>query len=271
MRLRGALKNKMPAFFISHGAGPCFWVDWGGPNPFKGLELFFERIPSLLPSIPKGVLVISAHWEESDFTIQTNPAPSILYDYYGFPENTYRLEYPALNSETLIQRTISLLEKEGIIINQDANRGYDHGVFVPFLKIFPDARIPITQISLKKGMDPSEHFALGRVLAPLRSEGILIVGSGMSYHNLREINDKERKSDVFDEWLTKTLVGPKKERENKLKFWEKAPNARFCHPREEHLIPLMVVAGCAEEDQGEKVFSERMVNWNFMSSSFKFE
>jgi aromatic ring-opening dioxygenase catalytic subunit (LigB family) len=246
-------------------------MDWGPEDPFKNLAASLRGLAASLGVRPKAVLVISAHWEEEDFTVQTHPRPPMLYDYSGFPEHTYQLKYPAPGSPELARRVKELLGAAGLPVKEDSARGFDHGVFVPFLLIYPEADIPLIQLSLKRNLDPRAHLELGHALAPLRSEGVLIVGSGYSYHNLRRFNDTTGVSEPFDAWLKDAVCDPEPaSREGKLLRWEQAPNARLCHPREEHLIPLMVAAGAAGADVGHTIYSERMPMWNFRSSSFQF-
>lgn len=260
----------LPTFYISHGGGPCFWMDWGPTDPFKNLAHYFKQFSKNLNATPDAILVISAHWEEEEFTIQTNPAPPMLYDYYGFPEHTYKLNYPAKTSTQLISRVQELFKSANIPLHTDSQRGYDHGLFVPFLLMYPNAEIPIVQLSMKQNLDPQDHIEMGKILAPLRSENILIVGSGLSYHNLRQLNDVHGYSKNFDDWLMLTLQQPPEKRAQELIDWEAAPHARLCHPREDHLIPLMVATGAAEQGPAQRVYSEQMSNWKFWTSSFKF-
>lgn len=260
-----------PSFFISHGGGPCFWMDWGTPNPFKKLAHFFKDFQKLLPQIPDAILVISAHWEESEFTIQTHPSPPMLFDYYGFPAETYKLNFPAKTSDQLIQRTHQLFKDFNITLNNDTQRGYDHGVFVPFLLMYPNADIPVVQLSLKENLDPKEHYQMGQVISQLKNENILIIGSGLSYHNLRQLNDIHGFSKKFDDWLWDILQKSPEDRKQNLIKWENAPNARLAHPREDHLIPLLVTAGSSHQSVAERVYHEQMINWKFWTSSFKFD
>lgn len=262
---------KLPVLFISHGGGPCFWIDWGPVNPFARLAYFFENLASEIKIKPKQILIVSAHWEEKEFTILSNAKPTMLYDYSGFPESTYQLQYPAPGSVELAKRVQELLRTNGLVVHENTTRGYDHGVFVPLMKIYPKADIPIAQISLKKNLNPLDHIALGKALEPLRSEGVLIIGSGLTYHNLRHIPETGNASGQFDPWLFHTVCELDAESRNReLCNWEKAPAARQCHPREDHLIPLMVAAGAAGADQGHRNFSEKMLAWNFWTSCYRF-
>lgn len=268
--MNSSVQKKQPTFFISHGGGPCFWMNWGTPDPFAGLADFLKNFSSLLPQKPSSILVISAHWEESEYTLQTHPSPPMLYDYYGFPEHTYRLQYPGKTSPELIQRVQDLFSKAQVPLNTNPHRGYDHGLFVPFLLMFPQADIPIVQLSIKKNLDPADHIRMGKILEPLRDENVLIVGSGLSYHNLRQLMDVQNNSQPFNEWLNETNLQPAELRNAQLQNWLSAPKARQCHPREDHLVPLFVVSGAASTDVGHRVYNEQMSNWKFWTSSFQF-
>src|SRR3569623_2237346 len=138
-----------------------------------------------LPERPKAILVVSGHWEATQFTVGSAARPPMIFDYYGFPEETYRLRFDAPGSPALAKRVRELLGEAGFPTSEDAERGYDHGVFVPLKLAVPDADIPVVQLSLRSDLDPQAHLAAGRALAPLRNEGVLIVGSGMSWHNMR--------------------------------------------------------------------------------------
>lgn len=242
--------------FISHGGGPCFWFDTTpmfGPNAFDELRHFLEKSLKDLPERPKAILMVTAHWEEAVPTISIAKAPSMLYDYYGFPEHTYRLQYPAPGAPDIASKAIGLLKNAGIEAAEDNARGFDHGVFVPMLIADPEAEIPVAMMSLQRDLNPARHIAIGRALAPLRDDGVLIIGSGSSYHSLRawRRTSEEPASVAFDEWLNERMTTcTPADRNDSLIHWEKAPSARSCHPREEHLMPLMVVSGAAGEDMG---------------------
>jgi aromatic ring-opening dioxygenase catalytic subunit (LigB family) len=231
-----------------------------GPGAFDGLADYLQGIDASLPARPKAILAVSGHWEADRPTVSTSPAPPMYFDYYGFPEHTYRLNYPAPGSPELAGRVRELLAGAGIASDEDPRRGFDHGVFVPFLKIYPDADIPVVALSLQHNLDPAQHIAIGRALQPLRDEGVLIVGSGMSYHNLRRFGDGDsRQAEAFDTWLAQaaTHADPAM-RDRELAQWTAAPCARDAHPREDHLLPLMVVAGAAGDDVGRHAFSEQI-------------
>ena len=254
---------RQPAIFLSHGGGPCFWMTFPpplGPHAFDHLKAYLAKLLDTLPARPKAILVISGHWEERVPTVSTAAAPPMLFDYYGFPPHTYRLNYPAPGAPQLAQKVRALLTGAGIDTATDSERGFDHGVFVPFLIIDPDARIPVVMLSLQQHLDPAFHIAMGRAIAPLRDEGVLIVGSGNTFHNLRAIYDGQTgASAAFDAWLNDAVSGTGADQRNaSLEQWAKAPHAHDCHPREEHLLPLMVVAGAALGDVGRRVYHDNI-------------
>ena len=252
--------SRQPTIYISHGGGPCFWIEFPkplGPKAFEGLRRYLAGLLNSLPERPKAILVISAHWEAALPTVSTASAPPMLFDYYGFPEHTYHLQYPAPGAPDVAARIQALLTSAHIPTAVDGTRGFDHGVFVPFLMVDPAAEIPVVMVSLQKQLDPALHLALGTALAPLRDEGVLIVGSGSSYHNLQHFSDGDGEAAAaFDGWLHKTVTASSaNERNRGLIDWQSAPYARDCHPRAEHLLPLMVAAGAGGESIGKRTFS----------------
>jgi aromatic ring-opening dioxygenase catalytic subunit (LigB family) len=265
MTAKAASAPKLPTFYIPHGGGPCFFMDWtlmGGPaDAWDATAAWLRGIADTLPTRPTAIVVISGHWEESAFTAGSGASPDLIYDYTGFPPHTYQLRYPAPGAPALAQRIVDLLTAAGLPAKSDPGRGFDHGVFIPFLLIYPDADIPVVPLSLKAGLDPAEHLAAGRALQSLRAEGVLIVGSGMSYHNMSAFRTPgaTEPSRTFDRWLTDTLEGQPYDRWDELAQWSQAPAARNAHPREEHLLPLMVAAGAAAEAPGERVFSDEVM------------
>jgi aromatic ring-opening dioxygenase catalytic subunit (LigB family) len=262
---------RQPVYFLSHGGGP--WPYMGGPMRvhFALMERALQDIPRQLPAPPAAVLVVSGHWEEQDFTVSSAPQPGMEYDYYGFPPETYQIRYPAPGSPALAGRVQQLLGEAGWKVQADPQRGFDHGTFSMMQPIYPQADVPVVQLSLKTSMDPAEHLAAGRALAPLRDENILIIGSGQSYHNLRLWNQAgAQPAAAFDAWLRRSLLGATPaERDAALRAWQQAPAARAAHPREDHLIPLMVVAGAAGEDPAIAIYGERFMG-SLAVSSFRF-
>lgn len=245
--------ERLPVVFVPHGGGPWPFVALGfGSEPEKQtLTHYLQSVRAMTPTPPRALLIVSAHWEEPRPTLMTGRQPPLLFDYYGFPEESYRLTWPAPGAPDVAARARELLGQAGFETGEDAARGFDHGAFVPLKLTYPNAEIPALQLSLKAGLDPREHLAMGRALAPLRDEGIFIVGSGMTFHNMRGFGPQGRAaSAAFDAWLRETTTGDPSERDARLARWQNAPSARLCHPREEHLLPLMVVAGAAGNDRG---------------------
>lgn len=255
----------LPTLFIPHGGGPCFFMEppRGWPSDlWDGMEDYLRRIPSTLEQQPRAILVVSGHWMTKRPTLNVAAQPTLLYDYYGFPEHTYRLTYPAPGAPQLAVRVQELLASAGIETDTESQRGLDHGVFIPLMVSYPEANIPVLQLSLQEDLDPAAHLAIGRALAPLRSEGVLIIGSGMSYHNLSHFGPGpgDQDAEQFDNWLTKTLTeASAAEREAQLSNWENAPGALGSHPTSEHLIPLMVAVGAAADAPGTRDYNERLL------------
>ena len=257
---RNAQVSRQPAIYLPHGGGPCFFMDWtwGPADTWKATQRFLEGLAVTLPAVPKAMLVVSAHWEEPVFTVGAAARPELVYDYYGFPEHTYKLTWPAPGEPKLAARVAELLGQAGLPTNVSASRGFDHGVFVPLKLAFPEARIPVVTLSLAASLNPALHLAAGRALAPLRDEGVLIVASGMSFHNLRGYFQPEtpERARAFDAWLTRAVESPSPERTALLTDWREAPFAAYAHPREEHLIPLMVAAGAGGNAPGKRIFGD---------------
>lgn len=258
-----AAPSRLPTFYIPHGGGPCFFMEWPPPltHAWDRLAHFLRELTSTLDTRPRAILVISAHWEAERPTVTTRRDPPLIFDYSGFPPETYQLRYDAPGSPELATRVRELLDAAGIASAEDSARGFDHGVFVPFKLIEPEADIPIVALSLVSTLDPAAHIAIGKALAPLRDEGVLIVGSGMSYHNMRELlsaNDAAG-SITFESWLSESVSADAALRNERLREWRRAPDARVAHPREEHLVPLMVAAGAAGDDRGTHVFHDRIL------------
>ena len=268
--------TKMPTIFIPHGGGPCFFMEWNPADAWDNMANYLKGIPDDIGIKPKALLVISGHWEEPEITVQHNVAPPLLYDYNGFPDHTYEIEYGAAGSPELAMRVQSLLGGAGIDANLDRVRGFDHGVFIPLKVAFPKADIAIVQLSLRADMDPAAHIRVGEALQPLRDQGVLIIGSGMSYHNMQAFRANMGGGNVlapgtqeFDDWLTRAVTNLDVEARNEeLINWAQAPSARDAHPREEHLLPLHVVAGAAGMDIGKKMLEDEVLGG--IESAFQF-
>jgi aromatic ring-opening dioxygenase catalytic subunit (LigB family) len=238
--------------FIPHGGGPWPFVDVGfPPGDVAALADYLRSVRTLPPAPPAALLVVSAHWEEPVVTVMTGARPPIYYDYYGFPPESYAITWPAPGQPDLAARVQQLLGAAGFPTAADPGRGFDHGTFIPLKLTYPDADVPAIQLSLKRGLDPAEHIAIGRAIAPLRDEGVFIIGSGMTFHNLRAFRDprSHTASAAFDAWLREAMTLDPEARNHALTQWADAPAARFAHPREEHLLPLMVTAGAAGTDR----------------------
>ena len=251
----------MPVVYLPHGGGPWpFMQDsvLANARMYAKMTEYLEALPSVAPTEPEAILVISAHWEEREPTVMSAPSPTMLYDYSGFPPETYEIVWPAPGCPELALAIIELLEDAGIGCAADGTRGFDHGVFVPLKVAYPEPFIPTVQLSLRGDLDPRAHVEMGQALAPLRERGVFMIGSGMSYHNMQQLMGSIRRgpntgeviesSVVFDEWLCETAMLEPSARRARLIDWEKAPGARLAHPREEHLLPLHVIAGAAEDD-----------------------
>jgi aromatic ring-opening dioxygenase catalytic subunit (LigB family) len=261
----------LPTFFISHGGGPWPWMPEMG-SAYANLRASLQQLPRQAGGKPRAVLLVSAHWEEREFAVMANPHPPMVYDYSGFPAPTYRIQYAAPGAPELAQQVKGLLEGAGLAAALDNQRGFDHGMFAPMAVIYPEADVPVLQLSLKRGLDPREHLAAGRALAPLRSEDVLIVGSGLSYHNLRSFGPAAKlPSAAFDQWLGRTLaIADPAQRADALVAWETAPSARQAHPREEHLLPLMVAVGAAGADPAIRIYHEEDFFGGISVSSYMF-
>lgn len=262
--------SRMPTYFISHGGGPWPWM----PEMAKALDPLSESLAAMNGEIggkPRAVLMISGHWEEDAYTVMTASQPTMLYDYYNFPPETYEISYPAPGAPDLAAEVSDLIAKAGLPVAQDAARGFDHGTFVPMAVMYPEADVPLFQVSMRKNYDPAEHFKLGQALAPLRDKGVLIVGSGLSYHNLREFGPQAKTpSDAFDAWLGAALELEPEARTAKVLDWEQAPYARQCHAQEDHLVPLFSALGAAETDTATRVYHQEDIFGGVTASSWRF-
>lgn len=240
-----------PVLYIPHGGGPLPLL---GEPSHAALNAFLRHYLGTLPR-PAAIVVISAHWEAREATLTSAVAPALIYDYYGFPPESYQIRYPAPGEPALARRIQGLLQARGIAAHLDEQRGFDHGMFVPLKLMQPDASIPCVQLSLLASLDAQAHIAMGNALRTLREDNILILGSGFSFHNLSLMRtgisaEAIARNEAFHDWLLETCTRPdltQAEREARLAHWQQAPHARFCHPREEHLLPLMVCLGAATQ------------------------
>ncbi len=235
--------------YVSHG---------GGPLPLLGDEHHKELVANLrqvaaLVARPAAVIVISAHWEAGRPTITAGSNPPLIYDYYGFPKPSYEIQYPVPGEPVLARKAFGLLKDQGIEAELDERRGFDHGLFVPLKIMYPGADIPCLQLSLVKGLDPLEHIRIGKALAGLQEDALLVLGSGFSFHNLRAFftpvtAETQAMNESFEGWLIDTCSNQaldEQARVQRLVRWQAAPGAKYCHPREEHLLPLHVCCGAA--------------------------
>ncbi|WP_430460778.1 DODA-type extradiol aromatic ring-opening family dioxygenase [Thalassolituus sp. LLYu03] len=253
--------NTQPALYVPHGGGPCFFMEWpGNPHVWDKMAAMLQSIPQRVPEPPKAILLVTAHWEAPVFTFAGGQQPHLEYDYYGFPPHTYEITYRAQGAPQLAQRAAQLLRDAGIDATVDNNAAWDHGVFIPLKVAYPNEDVPVLAMSLKRGLNPADHLAAGKALAALRNEGVLIIGSGLSYHNLRAFfspaSGDAQASRQFDNWLMEACARDEAGRAEELQQWSTAPAARQVHPREEHLLPLMVIAGAGAADTGEAFYQE---------------
>jgi 4,5-DOPA dioxygenase extradiol len=234
-----ATSETMPALYLSHGAPPL--ADdpiWPGE-----LAAWSAELPR-----PTSILMVSAHWEEAPIALSATTTVPLVYDFWGFPERYYQVRYPAPGAPELAGRVRALLAGPGEPVEQSPDRGLDHGAYVPLVEMFPEADIPLLQLSMPS-LDPRRLMAMGRRLAPLRDEGVLIIGSGFFTHNLRALRPSGEVSSVmaeFDDWGRRVLAAG--DLDALLDFEHKAPAGRLAHPRTEHFAPLFVTLGAGADE-----------------------
>ncbi|WP_288413354.1 class III extradiol ring-cleavage dioxygenase [uncultured Sphingomonas sp.] len=255
----------LPSLFVPHGGGPCFFLNPGeAPDPmWRPMQAYLAGLVDSLPERPRAILMVSGHWEAERPTVHVGTRPPLLFDYYGFPEHTYHLSWDAAGAPDVARRAAALLQGAGFATAEEATRGWDHGVFIPMMVAVPEADIPLVQLSLDRSLDPAQHIAMGRALAPLRDEGVLIVGSGMSFHNLRARGPAV--TPIADEWdaaLTAAVTEPDPARRaDRVAAWEGLPHARFAHPEGEHLLPLMIALGAGGNGPAVRDYRDVVMGW----------
>lgn len=232
----------LPSLFVSHGAPDLALADLPAAR-------FLAELGESLPR-PRAILVVSAHWERPVPAITTSPAPATIHDFLGWPRELYGLRYPAPGAPWLAERVAGLLAEAGLPLAADPARGLDHGAWVPLRLGWPAADIPVAQLALIRGGDARAHLALGRALAPLRAEGVLVLGSGAAVHNLGTLAPEGTPppawARAFDAWLAEALAAGV--HEALCQFPATPPTARAAHPSPEHLMPLFVALGAGGED-----------------------
>jgi aromatic ring-opening dioxygenase catalytic subunit (LigB family) len=264
--------QRLPTYYLSHGGGPWPFMEDDMRRRFDRLEAALVAIRRDFGDAARAVLVISGHWETAEFAVSSAARPGMVFDYYGFPEYLYHIRYDAPGSPELAMRVRAMLEAGGLACGSDPERGFDHGTFSLMKPLYPDGDMPIVQLSIKRDLDPHAHLSVGRLLAPLRDEGVVIIGSGSSFHNLGLRGPAAQKpSRRFDDWLQQTLLrSSSAERHQRVATWTSAPDARIAHPREDHLIPLMVALGAAEQEPASLVYHQDDFLGGWVMSSFRF-
>lgn len=233
------MPQAMPTVFVSHGA-PTLVID---PVPTRD---FLLGLGKALPR-PKAILAVSAHWDTPAPRSSLAETPPTIYDFYGFPDELYDMTYTAPGDPALAEKTARLVEGAGLPIGLDKGRGLDHGAWVPLTLMYPEADIPVTQLSIQSHMSPEHHLELGRALAPLREEGVLILSSGNATHNLREVfqhpidGAPAPYARAFADWLTERVKAG--DHDALARYLELGPNGQRCHPTPDHYVPLLVAAG----------------------------
>ncbi|MFZ9583423.1 MAG: DODA-type extradiol aromatic ring-opening family dioxygenase [Pseudohongiellaceae bacterium] len=253
-----------PVFYLPHGGGPLPLLD---DPAHAGLIRFLRTLPASYPA-PEAYVVVSAHWESAVPAVYGGEEHPMLFDYYGFPPQSYEYRYPAAGDPALAATVTACLQAQGLRCLTETSRGFDHGTFVPMLLLNPAADIPCVQLSLLKGLNAEAHIALGKALQLLRHRNVVVIGSGMSFHNLEAVwagpQPRLREaSDRFHSWLLHTLGSADltpEQRLQRLANWEQAPFARFAHPRAEHLLPLHVCAGMAGGAPATLLFDEELLH-----------
>ncbi len=255
----------LPTLFVSHGAPTLI----GEAVPARD---FLAGLGRSLPR-PKAILAVSAHWETVAPRAATTARPETIHDFHGFPEELYSLRYPAPGAPEAALRAVELLSAAGFPADTDATRGLDHGAWVPLLLAYPGAEVPVAQLSIQPALGPSHHIALGRALAPLRGEGVLVLGSGGATHNLSELawgrhDDPPAWARAFDDWLAGAVSAG--DAAALADYRAQAPNATRAHPRDEHFLPLLVAFGAAGDGGRGTRFHTSFVHGGLSMAAFRF-
>ncbi|KQK10876.1 extradiol ring-cleavage dioxygenase [Brachypodium distachyon] len=262
----------MDTFFLSHGS-PTLSID----ETIPARKFFESWLPAAVagPETPRAILVVSGHWETDTPAVNVIRGNNdTIYDFYGFPKSMYELKYPAPGAPDLAKRTKDLLEQAGFgPVKEDDARGLDHGAWVPLMLMYPEANIPVCQLSVQTGRDGTYHYNLGKALAPLREEGVLVLGSGSATHNLRRIRMETgapvpQWASDFDSWLKDSLLDGR--HEDVKRFEEKAPSAKVAHPSPDHFYPLHVALGAAGEEAKAEQIHQSWSNATLSYASYRF-
>lgn len=237
------MTTRTPTLFLSHGA-PTLPIDPAMPR--EGFTALAQHLPR-----PKSILMLSAHWYTQRPAVSTATQPETIHDFYGFPRALYEIQYPAPGAPETAQRAAALLRAQGVEVDEEAH-GLDHGAWVPMLLMFPDADVPVAQLSIQPHADAAYHFAVGRALRELRDEGVMVVGSGQITHNLRQADFSARPEDAdprvaeFTDWFESRLAA--RDIDALLDYRRQAPHAVLMHPTDEHLLPVFAALGAADDD-----------------------
>ena len=260
--------SPQPAIYIPHGGGPAFFMTGPMADMFQPMAEFLGSIDTLLPRTPSAIVVVTAHWESEVTSISGGRHDDLTYDYYGFPAETYELEYRAPGSPELAQRIADLLHEAGIESELNVDRGWDHGVFIPLKVMYPEASVPVVSLSLRADLNEAHEFGVGQALSALRADNVLIIGSGLSYHNLSSwfgSTSVQEASAAFDAYLNDAVAGDIEHRRRHLLNWRQAPFADQVHPRSEHLLPLLSAAGAGSDAPGRRIWHD-LVNGAVVSA-----
>ena len=261
------MTERLPAIFVSHGA-PLLAIQPGPAREFlSGLGRTLGK--------PKAILAVSAHWESGDAAVSAAAQPETIYDFYGFPDELYRIKYPAPGAPGLAARAQAMLGEKGFVARAHPSRGLDHGAWVPLMLMYPDADVPVTQLTVQTALGPAHHFKLGEALRGLRDEGVLILGSGGATHNLREFGRHPEGAAPpqwvtgFQEWVAQTIESGKSE--DLVRYRALAPEAARNHPTEEHFLPLFVPAGAGSPGVAGKRIHRSHTFGAFAMDAYRFD